>query len=492
MQNQLTEFANAVNGAACKIFTDYGAGVEALKTVALIAPPAKPVAIALSLAQLAAKQNCDWDTGQEGPGDETKGGCWKLKDGGGVIAGKNVNGDYAGLVDGNCARPDQQYTEILSTDPTGGRLTVRAKTLLGDVVNTYADSEMVSVFLDPCAGASCDEEGDSTPPPPQPPPYVHTTEEGCQLIVNFQGWGQLSDGSASGIFLIEPAPETRAGGGRIGGCNFEPTIVYNPGGGGGGGGPYTVPYPPDPPGPDGKPLWQKLLEAALAGAVSGLVQNLFDETDKKLDELIEGRTYPGSQYTLTGVCEEGETQPEWFANNPEANELYSVIYRLDSLAAMMQVHLGLKTPVCLPEPETPVIEGQFRTISFRSDETSPFGKSRLRKRLRYRGSEGVELSALVDHWRDFSWQSGPVRVDHVGASWGSPQVWAATADEGKRVIRHAGREAGIDPDQVGRWSARSSNSPRCGVSDTMRVDTTGGYYWITARDGSDQRPIVAK
>lgn len=141
-------------------------------------------------------------------------------------------------------------------------------------------------------------------------------------------------------------------------------------------------------------------------------------------------------------------------------------------------------------PEEEPIQGQFRTISFRSDETSPFGKSRLRKRLRYRGSEGVELSALVDHWRDFSWQSGPVRVDHVGASWGSPQVWAATEDEGKRVIRHAGREAGIDPDQVGRWSARSSNSPRCGVSDTMRVDTTGGYYWITARDGSDERPLV--
>jgi hypothetical protein len=177
---------------------------------------------------------------------------------------------------------------------------------------------------------------------------------------------------------------------------------------------------------EGKPLWQSLLEAAVAGTAAGLVMSALD---------------------------------------------------------------ALKDCAC---PEEEPIQGQFRTISFRSDETSPFGKSRLRKRLRYRGSEGVELSALVDHWRDFSWQSGPVRVDHVGASWGSPQVWAATEDEGKRVIRHAGREAGIDPNQVGRWSARSSNSPRCGVSDTMRVDTTGGYYWITARDGSDQRPIVAK
>jgi len=30
------------------------------------------------------------------------------------------------------------------------------------------------------------------------------------------------------------------------------------------------------------------------------------------------------------------------------------------------------------------------------------------------------------------------------------------------------------------------------VSDTMRVDTRGGYYWITSRDGSNGKPIVAK
>ena len=160
----------------------------------------------------------------------------------------------------------------------------------------------------------------------------------------------------------------------------------------------------------------------------------------------------------------------------------------DDLDKIQEELERLKECAC---PEEPVIQGQFRTISFRSDETSPFGKSRLRKRLRYRGSEGVELSALVDHWRDFTWQSGPVRVRHTGASWGTPEVWASTESEGKRVLLHAAREAGIDPNQVGRWSARSSDSSRLGVSDTMRVDTTGGYYWITARDGSDQRPIVA-
>ena len=105
--------------------------------------------------------------------------------------------------------------------------------------------------------------------------------------------------------------------------------------------------------------------------------------------------------------------------------------RLDKIEEQLE---QLKECAC---PEEEPIQGQFRTISFRSDETSPFGKSRLRKRLRYRGSEGVELSALVDHWRDFSWQSGSVRVRHTGASWGTPEVWASTEAEGKRVILHA-------------------------------------------------------
>ena len=143
-------------------------------------------------------------------------------------------------------------------------------------------------------------------------------------------------------------------------------------------------------------------------------------------------------------------------------------------------------------PENPVQEGDYRTISFRSDETSPYGKSRLRKRFKYRSQSGLDLGAVVDHWRDFTWQAGPITVSHFGSALGAPQVWAASIDEGKRVIRHAGGEAGIDPDQVGKWAIGGSDNARYGVSDTMRVDTTGGYYWITARDGSNGRPIVAR
>ena len=160
--------------------------------------------------------------------------------------------------------------------------------------------------------------------------------------------------------------------------------------------------------------------------------------------------------------------------------------RLDKIQEELE---KLKECAC---PEKPVKEGDARTISFRSDETSPFGKSRLRKRFKYRSQSGLDLGGVVDHWRDFVWEAGPVAVWHSGSSLGSPKVWAATVDEGKRVIRHAGGEAGIDPDQIGKWGISSSNNSRYGVSGQMKVDTTGGYYWITARDGEDGRPIVAR
>ena len=103
---------------------------------------------------------------------------------------------------------------------------------------------------------------------------------------------------------------------------------------------------------------------------------------------------------------------------------------------------------------------------------------------------GLGLGEVIDHWADFTWTAGPVCVQHSGASWGTPQVWASSVDEGKRVILHAAGEAGIDPNQVGQWTVSGSSSPRVGVPGTMRVNQTGGYYWITARDGSEGRPTV--
>jgi len=198
-----------------------------------------------------------------------------------------------------------------------------------------------------------------------------------------------------------------------------------------------------------------------------------------------------STYVMVAPCEKDAqgNNLEWERSLPAEQGLPAISNRLAALSDQVSQALAWKTPICNEQPE---IQGEFRTINFRSASASPYSSSRLRKRFRYRSISGLGLGEVVDHWRDFTFESGPYRVRHVGSSWGSPEVWAATEDEGKRVIRHAAGEAGIDPDQVGRWSTRSSDSSRLGVSDTMSVDTRGGIYRITSRDGSDGRPIVAK
>ena len=162
----------------------------------------------------------------------------------------------------------------------------------------------------------------------------------------------------------------------------------------------------------------------------------------------------------------------------------------DSDFAAIQAKLD-EIKACACDDQPPTFDGEFRTISFRSDETSPYGKSRLRKRFRYRSVSGNDLGTIVDHWKDFSFEGGPYRVRWISSTWRSPEIWAASEAEGKRVIQHAATEAGFSPLETGRWSTRLSGSGRQGVPGTMRIDTTKGFYWITARDGSDTRPIVA-
>ena len=201
-------------------------------------------------------------------------------------------------------------------------------------------------------------------------------------------------------------------------------------------------------------------------------------------------------YKLQSICEceqdcddpDKQCEEEQFsAAVPGGHYLVAIGARLDVIQEELQLLKNWKQPVCR---EKVCLEGDFRTISFRSDEVSPYGKSRLRKRFRYRSTSSIGLAGVVDHWKDFTFNAGPVCVQHAGASWGTPQVWAASIDEGKRVIHHAAREAGIDTNQNGRWIISGSNSSRIGVPGTMRVDTKGGYYWITERDGSNQRPHV--
>ena len=214
-----------------------------------------------------------------------------------------------------------------------------------------------------------------------------------------------------------------------------------------------------------------------------------------LNDAVGEGYYEGTTYRLQGICEElndeGE-QPVFSTPIPQATGIAAALARLDAIQELLQAHLRYKTPICTPEDEKPDLSGDFRTISFRSENYSPYGKNRLRKRLRYRSTSGTDLDGIIDHWANFTFVSGPWVVIHKGSSIGTPQVWAVNVDEGKRVIRHAFVEAGINPDAVGEWVVSRSSSARYGVSDVMTVDKTGGYYWITARDGTNGRPIVGR
>ena len=133
-----------------------------------------------------------------------------------------------------------------------------------------------------------------------------------------------------------------------------------------------------------------------------------------------------------------------------------------------------------PKPE---LLGDWVSIRFVSDGNSPNGTAPLRKLFRYRSQSSRDEQQLRDYWAGFTWQAGPVIVQHKGTWWGTPQVWASSAEEGKRVLRFAAGEAGASPDTDGEWIVTGSASPRYGMQGTMRVQQYRGRDWITSRIG---------
>ncbi len=115
----------------------------------------------------------------------------------------------------------------------------------------------------------------------------------------------------------------------------------------------------------------------------------------------------------------------------------------------------------------------------------------LVKRLKYRDLTGASLEAHTSHWRGFTWQAGPVIVTHKDGPWGVVQVWASSISEGKRVIRHAGSIAGVDPDELGRWEISGTTNPRYGRSGLMAPQVLyGGAISVTKREGASGLPDV--
>ncbi len=205
----------------------------------------------------------------------------------------------------------------------------------------------------------------------------------------------------------------------------------------------------------------------------------------------EGKV-PSTTYSIEGVCEtvsEDESQPIYSEILPEVEYGQAVLDRLDALPALLQQHLAFKTPTCGGSTR-PKLEGDWVSIRFVSDAPSPNSNRPLRKLFRYRSKSSAALDQLREHWAGFTWQAGPVCIGHADGWWGTPQIWAISIDEGKRVLRHAAGEAGINPDQDGRWVVSSSRSPRYGMPGKMRIEQYKGIDWITNRDSPSGWPEI--
>ena len=484
----------AAGGAICQILETGGSALVGLGTYnAWTGAPAAGALTVGSLALLASQYGCNYDP--EGTptvplGAANYSGCDEA-----TLNSLQINDSE-----------DRQYLrnirKHISTVPTAP-----APNGTPQIVTTYIDGDGVQqqtvreASRQPLRGyvegeGVCSHTSNDKPTP-EFPEYEYTDEEtGCTLIVETLGFGSDGDTGASPFFRIKPSEQTvRNGGGVIGGCNFAPTIYYGgpgggdgDGGGGGGGngprGPVNVPDPGDGVDPFGNPEWLRYIKQALAGAAANLLADL-------VRDLFE-QPYPGTTYSLRSHCEadsEGK-QKVTVRKVPPAKGLEAALERLDAIHQLLQPLKDYKQPICPIEPTEK--KGDYRTISFVSDEQSPEGRNNLRKRFRYRSQSGNDLGAVIEHWKDFVWSAGPVCVKHTGSDLGSPQVWASSAAEGKRVIQHAGAEAGVDPNQDGQWTVSGSDNPRYGMPGTMRVNSKGGYYWITARLEPDGRPLVGE
>jgi len=115
----------------------------------------------------------------------------------------------------------------------------------------------------------------------------------------------------------------------------------------------------------------------------------------------------------------------------------------------------------------------------------------LRKKLTYRDNSGSSQLAHALHWRDFTWEAGPVIVA-VQGPFGCMQVWAASEAEGRRVINHAAAIAEWDvinsPDV--EWEVGQASGGRNGKTGTMRTKETPVGIEVTKRDGPSGPPLV--
>lgn len=153
---------------------------------------------------------------------------------------------------------------------------------------------------------TCDNGSGDLPPIPRdaydPIPYTDP-ETNCTYNVQLLGFvEQITGGTQDPVYVISGSSDVlRNEGGRIGGCNFAPTVYYGgppgpPNGGPGGAPPF--PYEPGP-GPDGLPQWLSTLIAGLAGGAGAIITQLV------IDGIagLLSNPYEGITYRMVSVCE---------------------------------------------------------------------------------------------------------------------------------------------------------------------------------------------
>jgi hypothetical protein len=310
------------------------------------------------------------------------------------------------------------------------------------------------------------------------PTHTYTDQvTNCTYQVEHVAWDVGSDGVVAPVVKISPGP-ARASGGVIGGCNFNPVLYY---GGPGGGGP-VFPWTPGPD-VDGEPWWVPIVRGA-AGGVAGAV------TSKLLDAIFGEKTQ-ADNYRLVSVCElDADGDPVSQArevNLPPAPILNGIVARLDAMEVLMQGLKDFKQPTCSrPKPT-----GALVTVNFNSHPDEIPARFQVKKLLRYRDQLDQPESFHVDHWRSFTWQTGPAIVTSTNAAWGIVSVWAASQPEGRRVIRHAAAAAGVDLDAPGhKWVYSSTTHPRYGREAKVYPCVYGptGKLMISKRNGSEGLP----
>ena len=492
----LDRFVRAADAAACDTLGQLGPSLVNLGVWTMWTPKVGLTAMTLGAASnLAYQYGCaEFDAGVS-PNSDTQRGCQQLTAGLGDLKVFDSSGTLRATV-------KSDITGYTQSAPYEGPVGTVQNYTFQRVINgpygeplTYGISsgDYVEMLLQ--TGAVCGAYVVPLPPvPPTTTPFDFTDPvTNCELTLNFQGFAQLAEGNTpQPVYLIQNSTSLLQSGGRLGGCLINPTIYYggpngDGGGGNGGGGGVTLPLPPGPlppVGPEGEPWWADLLQAALGGAAALAAEKLFD--------YLTESTYPGIIYRMVSVCEtnsagepisESVDVPIPALQAPDAQ-----LARLDAIVELLQAAKNFKQPVC--PPERPELLGDWVTVRFESEEISPQGTRPLRKLFRYRSQSAYDLGQIAAYWENFQWNAGPVCVQHKDAWWGTPQCWAQNSEEGKRVIRFAGIEAGIDPDELGEWVISGSSDPRFGMPGTMRVAKVQGLEWVTSRQGPSGLPLL--